>query len=250
MSGTRPWIDVFSTRAETETCLFLSSFRERAKPKPDPAFDSLFLPTTLAHRFFWSYCTILHPVWPILDLEEVRRSIAAAYAGGVTYGISPQVTPSETARQLATARNLIVLALGARIEGGDGDAHCPKDVAKNWALVLAERSKAILLQHGLVSVSVEASKLWLLHSLDMTNHGYADGEWRGIMSTSTLMLETDLVRSSSRILHGCRQFCSTNARFGSTQRSHFQPTRSGESRLSNDLLVMFRDGKVRISLDG
>jgi hypothetical protein len=72
------------------------------------------------------------------------------------------------------ARDFMVLALGAQIEGGDGDAHCPKEVARAWSKHLADQA------HGLLTTSrengvVDAIRIWLLYTVYLGNYGQVDG---------------------------------------------------------------------------
>lgn len=121
---------------------------------------------------------MVHPLWPILDLEQVRESIAGAYSGGVDYRPSELKSTPPVTRNLEKARDLIVIALGAAIEGGDGDGFLPKDVAQRWSLSLSARARKILLDHTVSHGNVDSVKLWLLLTVHMLNIGVIDRESR------------------------------------------------------------------------
>lgn len=111
-----------------------------------------------------------------MDIDEVRGSISVAYAGGVEHRPDAASQPSELVRSMHKARNLMVLALGAQIEGGDGDAHCPKDVARAWSKTLADQAHEILLgtqDKG----GVDAIRLWILYTIYLGNYGQVAGEY-------------------------------------------------------------------------
>ncbi|KAJ9124145.1 hypothetical protein QFC22_000942 [Naganishia vaughanmartiniae] len=132
--------------------------------------DPLFLPSQLAHRFFRAYVVTIHTLYPVMDIDEVRGSISVAYAGGVDYRPDEGPRPSDLVRNLHKARNLMVLALGAQIEGGDGDAHCPKDIARAWSTNLADRAHKLLLETR-DSGGVDAIRLWILYTVYLGNYG-------------------------------------------------------------------------------
>lgn len=114
-------------------------------------------------------------MYPVMDIDEVRGSISVAYAGGVDYRSDRGTQPSKMARSLQQARNLMVLALGAQIEGGDGDAHCPKDIARAWSTNLADRAHNILLETR-DNGGVEAVRIWILYTIFLGNYGQVAGK--------------------------------------------------------------------------
>jgi hypothetical protein len=152
--------------------------RFRFKPPIDNTvlpIDPLFLPSQLAHRFFHAYAVIVHPLNPIIDLDQVRESISEAYAGGVGFQPNPADRPSEHTRSMHKARNLLVLALGAQIEGGDGDAHCPKEVARAWSKQLADQAIKVLAS-ARENGTVDAARILVLYTVYLGNYGQVDGE--------------------------------------------------------------------------
>lgn len=68
----------------------------------------------------------------------------------------------------------MVLALGAQIEGGDGDAHCPKEVARAWSKHLADQAYSLLTSTRENGV-VDAIRIWLLYTVYLGNYGQIDG---------------------------------------------------------------------------
>ena len=117
---------------------------------------------------------IHHPLNPIVSLDQVRASISDAYTGGVGFPPNAADRPSEHTRAMHKARDLLVLALGAQIEGGDGDAHCPKKVARAWSKQLADQAMKVLVS-ARENGSVDAIRLWLLYSVYLGNYGQVDG---------------------------------------------------------------------------
>lgn len=158
--------------------MYVSFPRFRFKPPIDNSVlpvDPLFLPSQLAHRFFHAYAVIVHPLNPIIDLDQVRESISEAYTGGVGFPQKPADRPSEHIRSMHKARNLLVLALGAQIEGGDGDAHCPKEVARAWSKQLADQAIKVL-ANTRENGTVDAVRIWVLYAVYLGNYGQVDGE--------------------------------------------------------------------------
>ncbi len=114
-------------------------------------------------RFLQSFCIAVHPLYPFYDLAKIRQSIQSRFAGGVTYNADRlEFAYSTVEQKLDHARDLLVLAMGARIEGGNGDAHLPKPVAETWATLLSKRSKVLLSDLG---SSGEDSLLFFLRCL-------------------------------------------------------------------------------------
>lgn len=136
--------------------------------------DPLFLPSQLAHRFFHAFTVMIHPLYPVVNLDQVRGSISDAYAGSVNYRPDPATRPSEHTRNMHKARDFMVLALGAQIEGGDGDAHCPKQVARAWSRHLADQAHELLTNSRENGV-IDAIRIWLLYTVYLGNYGQIDG---------------------------------------------------------------------------
>lgn len=72
----------------------------------------------------------------------------------------------------------MVLAFGAQIEGGDGDAQCHKDVARAWSEVLKKKAKEIMLEHGQGKGGVDLVNLWVIMAAFSRSYGSSDGESR------------------------------------------------------------------------
>jgi hypothetical protein len=70
----------------------------------------------------------------------------------------------------------MVLAFGAQIEGGDGDAQCHKDVARAWSEVLKQKAKEIMLEHGQGKGGVDLVNLWVIMAAFGRSYGNSDGE--------------------------------------------------------------------------
>lgn len=138
----------------------------------------MFLPSDLAYRFFRSYSVVVHPILPLFNLDTIRASIGQAYSGGAS-ATEPGASPEhqEEVRILTKARDSIVLALGAQIEGGDGDADCPKDISRRWAGVLVTQSRQLMADCATIYHNVNAIKIWLLDATFSSNRGWVEGTY-------------------------------------------------------------------------
>ena len=86
--------------------------------------------------------------------------------------------PAFSSREIARARDLLVLAFGAQIVGGDGDAECHRDIARAWSDVLRRRAKEIMTQIGDGAGGPELVNLWTIHAALSRSYGNSDGELR------------------------------------------------------------------------
>ena len=98
--------------------------------------DPMFLPNVIAQRSLSNYIDIVHPLFPVLDTDVLRRSISKAYAPSRLS--SSTQTPYDS--RLDRARDMLVLAFGAQVVAGDGDAECPRDIAWVWSEVLKQHA--------------------------------------------------------------------------------------------------------------
>ncbi|KAI5455159.1 hypothetical protein NCC49_002428 [Naganishia albida] len=155
--------------------------------------DPLFLPSQLAHRFFHAFTVMIHPLYPVVNLDQVRGSISDAYAGSVNYRPNPATRPSEHARNMHKARDFMVLALGAQIEGGDGDAHCPKEVARAWSKHLADQAHE-LLTNSRENGAIDAIRIWLLYTVYLGNYGQIDEQYVAVGHAARLVTSLGLHR--------------------------------------------------------
>jgi hypothetical protein len=143
---------------------------------PGNQLDPIFLPAELAYRFFNAYKTVIHPLFPVLRIDAVRESIYGAYTLGVAE-LKPRQLDNLAYKsdRLERARDLMVLAFGAQIEGGDGDAQCHKDVARAWSDVLVHKAKEIMLEHGQGKGGVDLVNLWVVMAAFGRSYGNSDG---------------------------------------------------------------------------
>lgn len=161
-----------------------------------PQLDIMFLPNGFAERFLQSFCIAVHPLYPFYDLAKIRQSIQSRFAGGVTYNADRlEFAYSTVEQKLDHARDLLVLAMGARIEGGNGDAHLPKPVAETWATLLSKRSKVLLSDLGSSGGSNDIIKLWILHSLYSSMTGDIEQEYIAVGHASSIALALGLNHS-------------------------------------------------------
>ena len=142
----------------------------------DNSWDPMFLPAELAYRFFNSYKTVIHPLFPVLRMETVRQSIYNAYTLGLGDPQARQVNNlAYQGHRLDRARDFLVLAFGAQIEGGDGDAECHKDVARAWSEILKQKAREIMLEHVQGKGGVDLVNLWVILSAYSRSYGNSDG---------------------------------------------------------------------------
>lgn len=140
-------------------------------PNPDP----MFLPARLAHRFLNAYAKVIHPLFPVLDLSEISRSIGASFDGSVS---TPERRfPSPHAPRVERARDMLVLAFGAQVIGGDGDAECPRDVAVVWSETLRRSAHAIMKDVDGFEGGVELIRLWIVYAEFSRSYGNSGGEF-------------------------------------------------------------------------
>ncbi|KAG7528034.1 hypothetical protein FFLO_06454 [Filobasidium floriforme] len=162
---------------------------------PGNQLDPIFLPAELAYRFFNAYKTVIHPLFPVLRIDAVRESIYGAYTLGVAE-LKPRQLDNLAYKsdRLERARDLMVLAFGAQIEGGDGDAQCHKDVARAWSEVLVQKAKEIMLEHGQGKGGVDLVNLWVVMAAFGRSYGNSDEELASIGQASRLATSIGLTR--------------------------------------------------------
>lgn len=121
----------------------------------------------------------------MLRIDAVRESIYGAYTLGVAE-LKPRQLDNAAYKsdRLERARDLLVLAFGAQIEGGDGDAQCHKDVARAWSDVLVHKAKEIMLEHGQGKGGVDLVNLWVVMAAFGRSYGNSDGESDGWICSS------------------------------------------------------------------
>ncbi|KAJ9106185.1 hypothetical protein QFC21_001329 [Naganishia friedmannii] len=142
-----------------------------------------------------AYVVTIHTMYPVMDIDEVRGSISVAYAGGVDYRPDQGPQLNQTAKSLHQARNLMVLALGAQIEGGDGDAHCCTRIEQYLAIGHASRLVLSLGLHRDSTCRVHQSEdqglrvvFWTTYVLEKTI-----SLWQGRPSCLNIQGEIDTV---------------------------------------------------------
>lgn len=114
----------------------------------------------------------------------------------------------------------MVLALGAQIKGGDGDAHCPKEVARAWSKHLADQAHSLLTNSRENGV-VDAIRLWLLYTVYLGNYGQIDGMYCPLIlhlfGLNTIYSGRTICSSGTR--------CSPRYQPGPASRAHLQSQR-------------------------
>jgi len=134
--------------------------------------DPVFLPGALARRFLENYIEIIHPLFPILDIDVLKRSILELYSLARLPSSSRQT--SET--RLERARNMLVLGFGAQVVAGDGDYDCPRDVARVWSEVLQQHALEIMKGHDAFGGDADLIKLWVIYAAYSRSYGNSGGE--------------------------------------------------------------------------
>lgn len=139
-------------------------------------YDLLFLPPPLAERLLGAWQVSSYPLVPIFDLHEVSTSIKEAYLGANPFEIV-QHPDLSLERIFKRCRNLLVLAIGAQIEAGDGDAQLPRQVAGTWSRALFAKAEKILTSLVVKNApSAYMVKSWLLVARYYEHAGLIEGE--------------------------------------------------------------------------
>jgi hypothetical protein len=136
--------------------------------------DPMFLPRSLAGKFLLTYEHIIHPLFPVLDIGLVTRSIHMAYDGSTT--IRSSKGKGRVSEQLDRARDLLVLTFGAQVIGGDGDVSCPKDVAIVWSETLRRHVRVIMKEYDDTGPSTDLINLWIVYAAFSRSYGNSEGE--------------------------------------------------------------------------
>jgi hypothetical protein len=130
----------------------------------------MFLPAELAHRFLGSFTSIIHPIFPVLDIQVLTQSVHQLYGTGSILHTRPV---SQT--QLERARNMLVLAFGAQVIAGDGDVDCPKDVATVWSETLRRNALNIMKVEDVSEGGVDLIRLWIIYAAFSRSYGNSAG---------------------------------------------------------------------------
>lgn len=72
---------------------------------------------------------------------------------------------------------MLVLAFGAQVIGGDGDAECPRDVAVVWSETLRRSAHAIMKDVDGFEGGVELIRLWIVYAEFSRSYGNSGGEF-------------------------------------------------------------------------
>jgi hypothetical protein len=141
----------------------LSTAAVRAEP--------YYLSEALAQRFLSMYETTIQPLFPALDVVAVRGSIDKKFrlnsrgwdVSAIPLQESHQDYPLTTSTfSLDQARDFLVMAFGAQIVGGDGDADCHKDLARAWSEIFRRKTRAILYDVGQDQCDIRVINLWII----------------------------------------------------------------------------------------
>jgi hypothetical protein len=143
--------------------------------------DPVFLPGTLARRFLQNYIEIIHPLFPILDIDALKQSILETYSLARLPSSSRQGNES----RLDRARNMLVLAFGAQVIAGDGDHDCPRDVARVWSEVIQQHALEIMKAESAFTGGADLIKLWIIYAAYSRSYGKSGGEFRVPRSVHT-----------------------------------------------------------------
>ena len=137
--------------------------------------DPVFLPGSLARLFLNNYITIIHPLFPILDVDVLKASILETYSLARLPSSSRQINES----RLDRARNMLVLAFGAQVIAGDGDHDCPRDVARVWSEVLQQHALEIMKGQSAYAGGADIIKLWIVYAAYSRSYGKSGGKFEG-----------------------------------------------------------------------
>jgi hypothetical protein len=139
-------------------------------PNPDP----MFLPSRLAYRFLHEYSHVIHPLFPVLDLVAIERSIGASFDTSRPGARRP--FPDVASPRVERARDMLVLAFGAQVISGDGDADCPKDIAVVWSETLRRAVHGIMNDMDAFEGGVDLIRLWIIYAEFSRSDGNSGGE--------------------------------------------------------------------------
>jgi hypothetical protein len=140
-------------------------------PNPDP----MFLPSRLAYRFLHEFAHVIHPLFPVLDIAAVERSIAASFDASRPGARRP--FPDLTSPRIERARDMLVLAFGAQVITGDGDGDCPKDIAVVWSETLRRAAYGIMNDMDAFEGGVDLIRLWIIYAEFSRSYGNSGGEF-------------------------------------------------------------------------
>lgn len=147
--------------------------------------EPYYLSEALAHRFLMMYETTIQPLFPALDVVVVRGSIDKKFrlnSRGWDVSAIPlrerhQDYPLTTsAFSLDLARDFLVMAFGAQIVGGDGDAECHKDLARAWSEIFRRKTRAILYDVGQDQSDIRVINLWIIFAAYNRSYGNSNGK--------------------------------------------------------------------------
>lgn len=139
-------------------------------PNPDP----MFLPSRLAYRFLHEYSHVIHPLFPVLDLVAIERSIGASFDTSRPGARRP--FPDVASPRVERARDMLVLAFGAQVISGDGDGDCPKDIAVVWSETLRRAAYGIMNDMDAFEGGVDLIRLWIIYAEFSRSDGNSGGE--------------------------------------------------------------------------
>jgi hypothetical protein len=140
-------------------------------PNPDP----MFLPSRLAYRFLHEYSHVIHPLFPVLDLVAIERSIGASFDTSRPGARRP--FPDVASPRVERARDMLVLAFGAQVISGDGDGDCPKDIAVVWSETLRRAAYGIMNDMDAFEGGVDLIRLWIIYAEFSRSYGNSGGEF-------------------------------------------------------------------------
>jgi hypothetical protein len=135
--------------------------------------DPVFLPGALARQFLENYIEIIHPLFPILDIDVLKGSILEFYS----LAQSPSSFRQASETRLDRARNMLVLAFGAQLVAGDGDHDCPRNVARVWSEVHQQHALKTMRAHSAFGGGADLIKLWVIYAAFSRSHGNSGGEF-------------------------------------------------------------------------
>ncbi|KAG7528392.1 hypothetical protein FFLO_06183 [Filobasidium floriforme] len=137
-------------------------------PNPNP----MFLPSRLAYRFLHEYSRV---IFPVLDLVAIERSIGASFDTSRPGARRP--FPDIASPRVERARDMLVLAFGAQVISGDGDADCPKDIAVVWSETLFRAAYGIMNDMGAFEGGVDLIRSWIIYAEFSLSHGNSGAEF-------------------------------------------------------------------------
>lgn len=206
------------------------SYHDRLNSQDLALPDLMFLPAELANRFLASFTEIIHPIFPVLDIQILPQSVHQLYGTDLVLHTRP--APQT---QLEQARNMLVLAFGAQVIAGDGDVNCPKDVATVWGETLRRHALDIMKVEDVSEGGVDLIRLWIVYAAFSRSFGNSAGMYEAAAGLQEIVVSCLSMRSLPDELSAMNTAARTLTRMGLHRKGAHETTQDK----ANDLSMLF-----------